>query len=189
MDEIETPRLQLRLFKQDDLDQLAVIFSDPQVVKFLLPNRAATREETQKALESMMRHWRVHGYGRWAIVHRETQKLIGYGGLRCFEETPELVYLLARPHWGCGLATEVASACLEYGFMQRGFERIIALTRPDNLASRRVMEKVGLSYEMNVNLFNLDVVFYALSRDRYMAQSLTMCLPDSSRTVSTSAPK
>ena len=187
MDAIETPRLQLRHFSQTDLDELALIFSDPLVLKYLVPNRAATREETQTALLSMIRHWERHGYGRWAVVHQETQKLIGYGGLRCFDGTPELVYLLARPYWGCGLATELARGCLEYGFMQQRFERIIAVTQPGNLASRRVMEKIGLSYQRNDNFFDIDVVLYALTRDEYLSRSLAARPPDSSCHLSTVA--
>ncbi|HYO92260.1 MAG TPA: GNAT family N-acetyltransferase [Pyrinomonadaceae bacterium] len=187
MDEIETSRLQLRHFNQNDLDELALIFSDPLVLKYLLPNRAATREETLTALLSMIRHWERHGYGRWAVVHQATDKLIGYGGLRCFDGTPELVYLLARPYWGSGLATEIARGCLEYGFMRHKFERIIALTRPDNLASRRVMEKTGLSYQRHDIVFNLDVVLYALTRDEYLSQCLSTYAQDSSRSLSTIA--
>lgn len=172
MDEIETNRLHLRLFSPDDLNELSLIFSDQQVLKYLATGKAATREETQSALLSMIRHWQRHGYGRWAVVEKATQKLIGYGGLRSFEGTPELVYLLARPYWGRGLATEIAHACLEYGFMQHRFERIIALTRPENLASRRVMEKVGLSFEQNVIIFNLDVVRYTINRSSFISQSL-----------------
>lgn len=187
MDEIETPRLQLRRFSRHDLDELALIFSDPLVLKYLSPNRAATREETRTALVSMIRHWKRHGYGRWAVIHQTTQKLIGYGGLRCFDGTPELVYLLARPYWGCGFATEIARGCLEYGFMHHRFERIIALTRPDNRASRRVMEKVGLNFERNDKFFDLDVVLYAMSRNEYLAQCLAAYAPDSCRNPSTLA--
>lgn len=189
MDEIETPRLQLRHFSQTDLDELALIFSDPLVLKYLVPNRAATREETHTALLSIIRHWQRHGYGRWAVVHQATQKLIGYGGLRSFDGTPELVYLLARPYWGCGLATEIARGCLEYGFMRHRFERIIALTQPDNLASRRVMEKIGLSYQRHDNFFDLEVVLYELTRDAYLSQSLAARPPDSSLNLSTAAVK
>lgn len=187
MDEIETPRLQLRRFNRNDLDELALIFSDPLVLKYLSPNRAATREETHTALLSIIRHWKRHGYGRWAVIHQATQKLIGYGGLRCFDGTPELVYLLARPYWGCGFATELARGCLEYGFMHHGFERIIALTRPDNLASRHVMEKIGLNYERNDKFFDIDVVLYALTRDEYLSQSLAAYAADSSNILSTVA--
>lgn len=189
MDEIETPRLQLRHFNRNDLDELALIFSDPLVLKYLSPNRAATREETHTALLSIIRHWERHGYGRWAVVHQATQKLIGYGGLRCFDGTPELVYLLSRPYWGCGLATEIARGCLEYGFIQHRFERIVALTRPDNLASRRVMEKIGLSYQRRDKFFDIDVVLYDLTRDAYLSQSLATYAADSSHTLSTTSVK
>ena len=180
MDEIDTHRLRLRRFTTNDLDELAVIFSDPLVLKYLSPNRAVTREETQTALLSMIRHWQRHGYGRWAVVHQATNKLIGYGGLRCFDGTPELVYLLDRKHWGSGLATEIALGCLEYGFIRRGFERIIALARPDNLASRRVMEKIGLSFERTAKFFEIDAVLYSITLDRYLSQSLSACASDSS---------
>jgi RimJ/RimL family protein N-acetyltransferase len=187
MDELETQRLRLRLFSLDDLDELALIFSDPLVLKYLATGRAATREETRTALLSMIRHWQRHGYGRWAVVELATNRLIGYGGLRSFDGTPELVYLLARAYWNRGLATEMARASLEYGFTQRQFEHIIALTRPDNLASRRVMEKIGMSYERAANYFNIDCVRYNITRDLYLSRSLAMCATDSSANLSTAA--
>lgn len=183
MDEIHTRRLWLRRFTPDDLDELALIFSDPLVLKYLTPGRAATREETKHVLLSMTRHWQRHGYGRWAVVEQCTQRLIGYGGLRCFDGTPELVYLLDRPYWNCGFATEIARGSLDYGFMQRKFERIIALARPDNLASRRVMEKAGMSYERDANFFDVDVVLYAMTRSQYLTQSLTLCAPPPSHNL------
>lgn len=184
MDEIETDRLHLRRFTIDDLDELALIFSDPLVLKYLSPNRAATREETKTALLSMMKHWQRHGYGRWAVVSQATNKLIGYGGLRCFDGTPELVYLLSRDYWGCGLATEIARGCLEYGFIRRRFERIVALTRPDNLASRRVMEKLGMSFERAAKFFDIDAVLYSITLDKYLSQSLAACASDASGKLS-----
>lgn len=179
MDMIETHRLRLRRFTLADLEELALIFSDPLVVKYLAPGRPATREETEQALLSVIRHWERHSYGRWAVVERATNKLIGYGGLRCFDGTPELVYLLTRPYWNRGLATEIARACLEDGFMRHKFERIVAVTQPNNLASRRVMEKVGLSYVRDDTFFNIDVVLYALTRAEYLSQSLAACPSDS----------
>lgn len=187
MDVIETHRLRLRHFAPDDLDELALIFSDPLVLKYLSPSRPATREETEHALLSMIRHWQRHAYGRWAVVERATNKLMGYGGLRCFDGTPELVYLLARPHWNYGFATEIAHACLEYGFMRHKFERIVAVTQPGNLASRRVMEKAGLSYERDDNFYNIDVVLYALTRTDYLSQSLAVCASDSLHNLSRAA--
>lgn len=184
MDEIETDRLYLRHFIPDDLDELAVIFSDPAVLNYLIPSRAATREETNAALLSMIRHWERHNYGRWAVIDRATNKLIGYGGLRCFDGTPELVYLLRRDYWGYGLATEIALGCLEYGFTRHRFERIIAVTQPGNVGSRRVMEKVGLSYERDTTFMDIKVVLYSITLESYLSRHLTMSAADSSSNLS-----
>ncbi|HEY0407786.1 MAG TPA: GNAT family N-acetyltransferase [Pyrinomonadaceae bacterium] len=190
MDEIETTRLRLRQFTPDDLDDLADIFSDALVLKYLAAGTAATREETEVALLSMIRHWQRNGYGRWAAIDRATQKLIGYGGLRSFDGTPELVYLLDRPYWGIGLATEIALACLEYGFMRHRFERIIGFAKPGNLASRRVLEKVGMKFERHDRFFNIDVVVHSLTRSSYLSQSLIARPPASvACNLSPTAPK
>jgi len=167
MDEIETTRLRLRMFKTDDLDDLALIFNDAEVVKHIGSGKPAPREETEVALHSILRHWERHGFGRWAAVDKQTGRLIGYGGLRNFEGTPELVYLLARSYWGRGLGTEMARGCLEYGFRERKFERIVGLVKLANAASHRVMEKIGMDYEKHATIYGMNVVCYTLSRDLY----------------------
>jgi [ribosomal protein S5]-alanine N-acetyltransferase len=175
MEGIETARLRLRMFTPGDLDDLYPIFSDPDVVKYMNKGEPASREETEYALTSIINHWQQHGCGRWAVVSKETQKLIGYGGLRNFSGKPELVYLLAKSYWGMGLATEIAKACLRWGFEERGFESIIAVTKPDNRASRRVMEKIGMSFDRDDKFQNMDVVFYSISRDAYQSIYVPVC--------------
>jgi RimJ/RimL family protein N-acetyltransferase len=177
MDELETARLHLRMFTPGDLDELYPIFSDPRVVKYMKDGAPISRQETELALISIIKHWARNGFGRWAAIHKETQRLIGYGGLRNLYGMPELVYLLDYPYWGRGLATEIARACLDWGFAARRFERIIAVTKPDNLASRRVMEKVGMSYEKDANYYGIDCVFYAVSRQTYHALHCLEQLP------------
>ncbi|MGB7924328.1 MAG: GNAT family N-acetyltransferase [Pyrinomonadaceae bacterium] len=172
MIEIETSRLQLRQLTPGDLDDLHPIFSDPAVVKYMKTGSPVSRDETETALDSIIKHWETHGFGRWAVVLKETGKLIGYGGLRNLYGTPELVYLLAQPYWGMGIATEVAQACLKWGFDERPFERIVAVTRPEHAASRRVMEKIGMVYERNVIYHDIDVVLYSISRATH--RSLTV---------------
>ena len=167
------------MFTHADLDGLASIFSDPLVMKYLGTGEPVSREETETALTSIIRHWHRHGFGRWAVVHKEDDSLIGYGGLRWLEGVgPELVYLLAQPYWGMGLATEIARACLRYGFELRQFDSIVAIAKPPNIASRRVMEKVGMSYEKQATYFNIDVVQYTISRDQYRPDDLTYILHD-----------
>ncbi len=169
MPEIETDRLLLRQFALNDLDELAQIFADPEVVKHLGSGQPASREETETALRSIIAHWGHHGFGRWAAVYRPTRELIGYGGLRSFHGEPELVYLLKKSYWGLGLATEMAQACLKFGFGGLGFERIIAMAKTANAASHRVMEKAGMRFEKAAIIYGMDIVRYALSRSDHLS--------------------
>lgn len=167
MPEIETARLHLRMFTLDDLDALARIFSDPLVTKHLGTGQAASREETAIALDSFIRHWQQHGFGRWAVVDKEHGELVGYGGLRSLFGTPEVTYLLAKSYWGRGLATEVARACLRYGFSELASERIVAITKLENVVSQRVLQKVGMQYETHANYFGMEVMRYRILRKEY----------------------
>ena len=170
MAEIQTQRLILRKFIPGDLDELHRIFSDPAVIKFIGVGEPATREETELALDSMLRHWQRHGFGRWAFTDRSTGNLIGCGGLRSLFGKPELVYLFEQEYWGRGLATEVARAILTYGFVDMYFDQILAITKPDNSASIRVMQKLGMRFEMDANYYGFDVVQYTISREQFISQ-------------------
>jgi ribosomal-protein-alanine N-acetyltransferase len=173
MPEIETERVRLRLFTEDDLDDLARLFGNPQVMKFLGPEcKPATRDEVQVALDSMIRHWERRGFGRFAAISKENGEFIGCAGLRSFEGIAELVYMVDEPYWGKGLATEIAEACLEYGFKVHEFDRIIAMTRPNNTASRRVMDKLGFKFEKEDTAFDIFVVQYTISREEYQRRSV-----------------
>lgn len=169
MKEIETDRLLLRRFTIADLDELSVIFRDPKVVRYLGSGKPVNRAETEHALHTILRHWEQHGFGRWAVVFKETSELIGYGGLRSFHDTPELVYLLAQRYWGAGLATEIARASLKFGFRELGFERIVAMARRANRASQRVMEKVGMSFEKTARIYDMNISCYAITRAAYFS--------------------
>lgn len=152
-----------------DLDELSLIFSDPEVVRYLGSGKPAQREETEHALRTIIKHWKRHGFGRWAVVFKQTQELIGYGGLRSFHGTPELVYLLARRYWRIGLATEIARASLEYGFEEQRFERIVAMARLANTASHRVMKKIGMSFEKTAHIYDMDIVCYSITSAAYLS--------------------
>jgi RimJ/RimL family protein N-acetyltransferase len=167
MPEIETERLLLRMFCPEDLDELATLFRDPEVMRYVGEGQPVNREEADKALRSIIRHWQTHGFGRWAAVNRETREFVGFGGLRSLFGTPEVVYHLATAHWGKGLATELARASLRFGFEDRKFERIVAIAKPLNAASIHVMEKLGMSYEKHASYYGIDVVQYRISREEF----------------------
>jgi len=156
------------MFHPDDLDDLAVILADADVMRYVGKGLPITREESEIALQSIVRHWNEHGFGRWVIVDKETNAFAGYGGLRSMMGTPEVVYHLAKPYWGLGLATEIARASLRFGFDEHQFDRIIAIAKPENTASIRVMEKVGMQYEMHTAYYNMDVIQYRILREEFM---------------------
>ena len=166
---IETARLQLRLFQPDDLDRLAALILDPDVMRYVGNGKPGTREEADVALKSIIRHWETHGFGRWAVVDKQTQNFVGFGGLRSLYGEPEVVYHFAKPHWGKGFATELARASLRYGFEEHHFDRILAIAKPPNAASIHVMEKLGMHYEKQTSYYNIDVVQYTISRAEFVA--------------------
>lgn len=170
MTEIETERVRLRQFTMYDLDELARIFANPAVMKFLGINcEPMTREETETALASMIRHWERHNFGRWAVESKTDGCLIGCAGLRSYEGAAELVYLLDEPHWNKGLATEIARACLRYGFEYHNFPHIIAMTRPNHARSQKVLQKIGMRFEKETVAFGVFVFSYTISREEYFA--------------------
>lgn len=167
MREIETPRLRLRQFTPDDLDDLYCLYSSPDLMRYI-GKGARTKKEAQTALSSIIKHYE-HGFGMWAVTHKDNGKLIGRCGLCFLDNTPEveLGYLLEKSYWCKGLATEASHASLKYGFEVVKLDKIVAIAKPENIASRRVMEKVGMKYEKDAYFYNNDVVYYSISRDVY----------------------
>ena len=169
MPEIETARLHLRMLSPQDLDDFAAMFSDPEVMKFIGLEAGTTlsRAETEDTLEKMIAFWTRTGVGRWAVIDKENRRLIGLCGLRQLDDTPELFYLFAKASWGKGFATEAASAALRYGFEEHKFERIIAVIRPGNTISQKVVKKIGMRYENEVNHDGVDGVCYVATRNEF----------------------
>jgi ribosomal-protein-alanine N-acetyltransferase len=173
-DWLETPRLLLRPFTSDDAEDHARIYAKPEVTRFLAGGPflgPAAAQRSRAALDVFMRHWDEHGFGVWAVVDKRTRVLIGQCGLKYLPERPEveILYALDTPYWGRGLASEAAEAALRYGFEVARLERIVAVALPEHGASRRVMEKVGLTYEGRVEVYGgIRAVLYAVSREEFM---------------------
>ena len=170
MTSLDTARLHLRVFRNEDLDDLARLLSDPDVMKYVSNGQPISREEADIALQSIVRHWREHGFGRWAIFDRATNRFVGFGGLRSLMGIPEVVYHLAKEYWGRGLATELANASLQFGFETHSFDRIVAVAKPLNAASIHVMEKIGMTYEMHTSYYDIEVIQYQIVRDQFQSQ-------------------
>jgi RimJ/RimL family protein N-acetyltransferase len=166
----QTQRTILRMLTMDDLDDVARMFANPRVMKYLgLRAEPITRDETREILESILRLWENRGYGRMAVVEKESGKLIGVAGLRYFEGDAEVFYQLDEPFWGKGLATEIACGILKYGFETHDFPRIIAVTRPANEASLRVLEKLGLKFEKGEVIAGVFAHIFQISKKEFAA--------------------
>ena len=164
---IHLDRLTMEPLQLFDLDSLAAIWSDPEVTKFL-PSRGVPipREKVERASASFVEHWQKLGYGIWKIVEDETDKMLGYCGLRYLDELNEveLLYGLAKEYWGKGIATKAAKSSVSFGFDEANLDKIIALALPENEASKKVIEKTGFKYEKQIHIFNLDGLYYSLER-------------------------
>ena len=162
----ETPRLVLRRFTPADLDALAVLFSDPEVMRFSpgVRNRPATRLWLEAAIAS----YAENGWGHWAAVGRDDGRFVGFCGLKAWEvegrREVEIGYRLATACWGRGLATEAATAARDAGFGRYGLERLVSLIEAANVASWRVAEKVGMRYERDVGMLGKRLRLYAIGR-------------------------
>ena len=180
MSVLETDRLRLRPWRAADVDDLARIYSDPDVFRFL--GGPISRRETEAQIERFVRHWEAHGFGLWAAEERTTGRMIGRIGLMLHEDWTEsedkveVGWTLDRSRWGRGLATEGALASLRYGFdtlqLRRVIKlrRVISITLPHNIASRRVMEKCGLTLQGRTPWRGLEHVWYALDRAVWTAR-------------------
>lgn len=147
---LETDRLVLRRFTEDDVDAIVELDSDPEVMHFINGGRPTPREEVR---DDIIPAWlsyyeRYAGYGFWAAIEKATGEFLGWFH---FRPSPghvgvELGYRLRRSAWGRGYATEGSRALIRKGFAELGVDRIYAETMAVNAASRRVMEKSGLRY-------------------------------------------
>jgi RimJ/RimL family protein N-acetyltransferase len=149
---LETERLVLRRFTEDDVDHLVELDGDPQVMHFINGGRPTPRAEIETdVLPAFLGYYeRFAGYGFWAAVEKSSGLFVGWFHFRPAKEAPpdevELGYRLRRSAWGRGYATEGSRALIDKGFAELGVERVVAYTMVVNVASRRVMEKAGLRF-------------------------------------------
>lgn len=167
----ETARLILRHVTIDDLDPLAALFADPEVMRFSLGT--ISREDAQRWIEGCLQDYQPDrwGFGLWAVVLRTTSQLIGFCGLTKFADVDgqsevEIGYRLAKAHWGQGFATEAATATKNYAFSHLGMDRLISLIEAENIPSVRVAEKTGMSLEKTITMWGRSVRVYVATQPK-----------------------
>ena len=166
----QTERLLLREWRDADVEAYGRICSDPEVMRQMFPPRPMTAAEAARDVERIREHWDRHGFGHWAVEERGTGRLVGRTGLKRHPDWPldpentEVGWLYARGVWGRGYATEAAMEAVRFAIEDLDRPEVISITRPENAASRRVMEKAGLTYAgaRRWEAREMDVVWYSL---------------------------
>jgi RimJ/RimL family protein N-acetyltransferase len=141
---IETGRLRLRPMHEDDRDVVARWNADPEFARHL--GGVHSRERSDDIFDRWLLHWAEHRFGLFAVEWRETAELIGRTGVafhRVWPDDPEVGWAVDPAWWGRGIATEAGAACIAWAFGDLGLSRVVSITTEANLASRRVMAKLG----------------------------------------------
>jgi RimJ/RimL family protein N-acetyltransferase len=156
-EELRTPRLALRRWREEDYAAMAAINSDPEVTALL--NRRMDAEAVAAFPDRNEGHWAEHGFGFWAVEPTEgplAGAMIGFVGvahpayLPEVADRPELGWRLSPASWGHGYATEAALAARDDAFTRLGLPSLISIIHPDNTRSQRVAEKLGMSIDFQV---------------------------------------
>ena len=161
---LEPPRTWSRPFKITDAKAAFRWLGDPDVMRYVLVGGDRTVDDTRARVRHYMEHQKRYGFSRWIVFEKETGEAIGDAGFFHMQDLTrvELGYFLARNRWGRGLATEIAAAWLKAGFEKLGFQRVFALSHPDNSPSLRVMQKVGFSFLHTEVLYGMAVPIYVV---------------------------
>ncbi len=145
---LETPRLFLRQFTEADASLIRQLNSEPGVLQYIPEPVPESDERARQIIADIILPQYKNNLGRWAVHLKETNEFIGWCGLKWLKETDEidLGYRFIPAAWGKGYATEAASHTLKYGLQQLQLKKIVAHAHIDNIASQKVLEKIGMQY-------------------------------------------
>ena len=164
---LETERLLLRRFTKRDVNAVFAMRSDAEMMRFI--RAPQNRQESVNWLKLVSNLWETEKIGFCAVIENRSGALIGWCGLWRLNETgeTEVGYAIAREFWGRGLATEAAGAFLAYGFETLKLDKIAAVAAAENTGSRRVMEKLGMSFDYTGTFYGRDLVHYSITREKF----------------------
>ncbi len=151
---VTTERLRLRAFRAGDLDAYSAMQANPEVMRHMVMGRTSTPSEVWRTMLMSLGSWALRGYGMWACEKIDGEVFIGSVGIFYPLDwpEPEIAYSLDQPFWGRGFATEAATAARNWLFEHFALKRAASFIRPDNLASKRVVERLGAVCERTFEL-------------------------------------
>ena len=164
---LETERLLLREITPEDFEDLFTMNSDPVVMKYVGDGSTRSHEQMIVELDMLISHYtRKPGLGIWATILKETNAFVGASGLVYYDNTPEIEigYRILKDYWNKGYATEASFGLLKYGFENLGLNRLVSSAHTENLASRRVMEKIGMKHIDNREHYGCLQAYYEIEK-------------------------
>jgi len=166
---LETERLTLRMFREEDFESYAEICADTEVMRYLNNGKPFSRLESWRQMAYLVGHWQLRGYGHWAIEEKASGQMIGRIGFLNPEGWPgfEIGWTLGRKFWGKGYAIEGARRALQYAFTELDRDHVISLIHPENLASIRVAEQLGEKREGQTEILGTEVLIYGIHREEW----------------------
>lgn len=166
---LETERLILDQWQGDDWEELRPIATDPEVMRYITGGIPWSDETIQSFVDRQMILFSQLGLCRWKLIEKASNAMIGFCGVGRWRDALDLEigWWLARACWRRGLATEAARMALHDAFERAGLERVVSVARPANLASIRIMQKLGLEFDCEFENEGVRLVRYAINQERY----------------------
>ena len=185
---IETTRLIIKPISPNHLELLHSLYSDPEVMRYH-GHGPKTPEEVQELASKMLNHQEKHGFGSGNIFEKETGAFVGRAGLIYVDlqdDQPdiEVGYLLFKPYWNKGYATELATALLNWGFSNLAVNKLVANVRSENSGSINVLKKIGMSYVGEVNCYKTVMERYEISKEQWKANNSPLSKEDTKNSPS-----
>jgi ribosomal-protein-alanine N-acetyltransferase len=164
----ETKRLILRPLVEGDIDAIYSMRGDAEIMRFI--REPQNLQESADWIELVSSRWQQEKIGFCAMIEKSSRQFAGWCGLWQLKETgeTEVGYAVAKQFWGKGYAPEAAFEFLNYAFEQLNSGKIAAVARPENLASRRVMEKLGMRYDYTGEFYGRDLVHYSIKKEEFL---------------------
>jgi [ribosomal protein S5]-alanine N-acetyltransferase len=162
---LQTPRLYLRHFTIEDAP-LIMALNTPTVLTYIHENPPKDIEDAKRILNDIiLPQYALYNLGRFAIHAKEDNRFVGWCGLKFLKEYNEvdLGYRYMDAEWGKGFATEAAKACLQFGFEERNLTTIIGRAHIDNIASQKVLQKTGLTYQKDEDENGMIIKVYTIN--------------------------
>ena len=173
---LQTDRLILRAFRQEDFEAWAAIMGDGDVMTFL-GGKPMARGDAWRSMAMTLGHWALRGYGMWVVERKADGAVMGRVGMLNPEGWPglEVGWTLGKPYWGQGYATEAAAASMRYAFLTQSVDRIISCIDPGNKASQavalRLGETKGAPRELTIGGHRFVVDIWSISREDWQKRA------------------